>query len=170
MQLWTHQPTGFQIDSASLVIDPARGQYWSCQIVGSRYRDVLPKLQELVGASQFLWCCTVPGQFVRVTEQMDLVEWELNVPESQILRCIRASVWEAIVRGESDDWENLFRVGAPVAGIDIHVLVRVPLPAGTARSHGQLRPLYTRERLEHLKDVTERSRNLPAHEREPYDW
>jgi hypothetical protein len=170
MQLWTYHPTGFQVDAADLIIDPARGQYWRHDEPGFRYQEVFPKLQKLVGTNQFLWCYTVRGQCIRVTEDMELVEWELNVQESHILRFFRSYVWEAIVRSKGDDWVNLFVSGKPEAGQDIHALVVVPLPRGTAQSRGILRPLHSKESLKYAKEVAERSRNLPASERDAYDF
>src|SRR5262249_39043968 len=108
MRLWTYQPGDFRIDTADLVIDPARGYYWHYRAPGFRYREMLPVLQRRFGTDQFLWCYSIRGEFIRASEDHDVVEWALNVPDFQILGLIRASVWEAIVRSQSDNWSNLF--------------------------------------------------------------
>jgi len=131
MQLWTHHPTGFQVDYADIVIDPTKGRYWRDETPGLRYRDVLPKLQKLVGTAQFLWCFTIR----ELPENTDLVEWELNVPESQILRFLQSWVWEEIVWTNRADWHNLFVDGRPTAGKGIHALVSVPLPSAWVKRH-----------------------------------
>jgi hypothetical protein len=131
MQLWTHHPHGFRLDSAHIVIDPTKGRYWRDNIAGLRYRDVLPKLQQLLGTRQFLWCYTIRTQ----PQNADLVEWELNLPESQILRFVHSWVWETIVWGNPDGWQNLFADGRPDAGKDIHALVSWPLPPAWVKCH-----------------------------------
>src|ERR1700687_2181663 len=161
--------SGFQVDAAELVIDPAKGQYWCLQMPGFRYREALSKLQERVGTSQFLWCYTVRGSCIRPTEDVDLVEWELNVSESQILRFFRSHVWEAIVRSDSNGRENLFVVGKPELGEDIDAVVLAPVALGTASAHGLLRPAYSKDSLKYAREVADRSRNLPASERQVDD-
>jgi hypothetical protein len=170
MQLWTYHPTGFQVDAPDLAIDPKRGQYWWHEATGFRYREVLPKLQQVVGVRQFLWCYTFRGQCLRVQEAHDVVEWELNVPDSNILGFLRSSVWEDIVWSRSNDWSGLLVAGTPEASKNIHALVFVPLPPGTARCHGLLPPQHTSEMLRYAAKVAEASRNLPKHERDVYDF
>jgi hypothetical protein len=171
VQLWTHHPSGFQIDAPDLVIDPTKGQYWRCQGPDFRYRDVLPKLHQFVGTSQFLWCCTVRGQFIRPTEDTDLIEWELNVPQPQILRFYRASVWEGIVRGKSADWNSLVIAGNPPAGVDTHALVRIPLKPTWVKCHGELRPQISREALERANKALQSSHVEDQKLRQEYpDW
>jgi hypothetical protein len=92
MQLWTYHPGDFRIDAADLVIDPVRGYYWHYSAPGFRYREMLPVLQRRFGTDQFLWCYSIRGEFIRASEDHDVVEWALNVPDSQILGRIRASV------------------------------------------------------------------------------
>jgi len=139
MQLWTHHPSRFQIDAVDLVVDPTQGEHWHMEARNFRYRDVLRALCGRLGTSQFLWCCTRRGQFRRLIAECDLVEWELNVPESQILAFIRGRVWEDIVWSRSDDWGELIIEERPeLADPYINALVRVPLLSEWVTCHGQL--------------------------------
>jgi hypothetical protein len=140
MRLWTHHSSDFLVDAPDLVVDPTQGRYWRGKFPDFRYRDVLPRLQNLVGTTQFLWCYTIREK----PQDTDLVEWELNLSDSQILRFIRSWVWEGIVCSNPTDWGDLFVASKPNPGRDIHALVLVPLPRGTAKSYGQLRSLPER--------------------------
>lgn len=139
MRLWTHHPEAFQLNDADLRIDPTMGKYWQYQATNFRYREVLPILIKLIGTDQFIWCCTVRGQFKRTTSKKDLVEWELDVPAPQILAFYRASVWDGIVWNRSPDWDGLFvDISQGVADTEIHALVRIPIRREWAICHGQL--------------------------------
>jgi hypothetical protein len=59
------------------------------------------------------------------------------------------------VRSQSDNWSNLFVTDGTEAVPGIHALVRVPLPAGTARSNGPPRPQFTNADLEYARKVLE---------------
>ena len=152
MQLWTHHPSDFPVNDPDLVVDYTKGMYAQPSMEGSngfRYRNVLPKLHTLVGTTQFLWCCTERGRYERVTEDVDkdLLEWEINVPLTQILRFHLVSVWEDIVWGRSDDWQDLLiEVGEtePAANdlSDLGALVRVPLEPKSTTCHGPLQAKY----------------------------
>src|SRR5580704_15732454 len=105
MQLWTHQPSPFRLDVLPLPLDPKRGAYWNAvQGPDFCYQEVAPLLWELVKTDQFLWCCTLRGMFQRQTADVDLVEWEINAPQSSILAYIDALIWEDIVRGKPRKW------------------------------------------------------------------
>ena len=154
MQLWTHHPSDFPVNDPCLVVDHTKGVYWQSDMQGSngfRYRAVLPKLHALIGTDQFLWCLTERGRYERVRENVDkdLMEWELNVPLTQILRFYRESVWDKIVRSQNDNWEHLLiavRETEPRASelTDVGALVRAPLHPKWARCNGQLPPTYPR--------------------------
>lgn len=137
IQLWTHHPTDFPLDDPSLRIDHTRGEFWRMKQRGFRYRDMLPILSDRLGTDQFIWCCTKRGKFQRMTEEDDLVEWELNVPAAQVLAVYRVQQWEDIVWSRSDNWEDLIHDFdlADYLGEDVGALVRVPLPARVARRH-----------------------------------
>jgi hypothetical protein len=167
IRLWTHHPSGFKINAVDLAIDSTIGKHWRYQEAGFRYREVLPKLHQLLGTTQFLWCCTVRGQFIRPTEDIDLVEWELNVPVDQIL-FYDAYIWEDIVRSKSNDWENLFITGKPDAGDGIHALVLLPLVPTWVKCHGQLRPQVTRKAQEIAKKAWRSFRNTDPKLRQKY--
>jgi hypothetical protein len=128
MQLWTYQPLGFCIDDLELIVNPKLGSYWNDECwIRPRYREMLPKLIRMLGTDQFLWCCTayytwfsIPGRPVE--------EWELNIPESQILAFIREPIWGGILRGDDRDLASIIVAERPVQpGMNITALVRVPL-------------------------------------------
>jgi signal peptidase I len=102
-----------------------------------------------VGTNQFLWCCTLRGMFIRPSEEIDLVEWEISAPPAKILAYISSPVWEDLVWNKSDKWDGLIVMEPPALGHkDIHALVSIPLLPGCARCYGLLRPQYTREQME----------------------
>jgi len=141
VKLWTHHPSEFTVDDPNLVIDQRQGRYWKDCGRGFRYSEMLSKLCSRIGTDQFLWCCTARGQFIRMSACIDLVEWEINVPESQIVAFYRESVWETIVHGQSDDWDVLIigsSDGITGAGDRIGALVRAPLRTEWATCHGPL--------------------------------
>lgn len=170
MQLWTHHPSTFHLADANLIVDPTVGHYWNNHKADFRYRDVLPQFQSLVGTTQILWCCTVRGQFIRPTEDTDLVEWELNIPEPSRVRFFRSSVWEDIVRGKIDDWSSLFVDGIPEPSGDIHAIALLPLQANWIKCHGPLRPLRSQADLERARRVAESSAQMNPELRNEYDW
>src|SRR5262245_30671146 len=160
MQLWTHHPSSFRVDALVLPIDPKRGEYWNQQMGNFRYREVAPMLWEKVGTDQFLWCCTVRGLFFRVTEDQDLVEWEISAPPCKIIAYVSSPVWEDLVWSRSDSWDDLFIKDAPTLGHkDINALASVPLPSGCVKRHGQLPPKHTREQMERAAELV---RNRPS--------
>jgi len=98
--VWTHHPHAFPLTAPDLVIDPTKGDNWNAKdpVYRDRYRRILRQLQELLGTTQFLWCCMEQGEFVRTTEEVDLVEWELDIPESHVTSLYRENVWEDLLR------------------------------------------------------------------------
>jgi hypothetical protein len=174
VRLWTYQPSDFRPDAKK--IDPTRGRYWRDEARGFRYRKILTKLQKLVGTDQFLWCYTVRPPNPRVIEDVDVIEWELDVPLSHVLRFIHSHVWEGIFRSQRDDWENLddwknlLIEGEPSPGEGVHALVRWPLPDGALRSHRQPQPQHSAASLKYAEEVKKASENLPAAERDAYDF
>lgn len=139
MRLWTHHPSTFQVDDPHERIDRTLGEYWKDSMGPDfRYREVLPRLQNLVGTDQFLWCCTVRGCYP-VGETTDSIEWELNEPFSQILAFYRETVWLDIILGRGDDWDNLLIQGISeeeAADKDIGALVRFPVTGRPIRRLG----------------------------------
>ncbi len=147
MKLWTYHPSTFTVDDPNGKIDSKRGTYWNDESL--QYRTALPQLQQLLGTDQFLWCCTTTGCFVRTTEEIDLVEWELDVPTSEILAFYRVSVWEDIVHGRSAVWANLFIDNlseVEAANRDVGVWIRFPLISGSVTRCAPLPPLYPKRR------------------------
>lgn len=145
MQLWTHHPSNFPVNDPNLKVDYTKGQYAQPDKVGGialRYREVMPKLHETVETTQFLWCCTQRGCYPKAMEE-DSMEWELNVPLTQILRFYRVTVWENILKNQNDDWKRLLIAVCetePAANYpnDLGALVRVPLKLDWVKCHGQL--------------------------------
>jgi hypothetical protein len=155
MQLWTHHPSTFRLDLPDLKLDPKRGSYWRIKDESFRYRELAPRLWEMIGTDQFVWCCTIRDWFMN-SEDADLVEWEINSPPSRVLAFVRSPVWEALVWSKSDSWDGLF-LDPPTEGReDVHALVTVPLVGVIC--HGQLRPKLTREQEEEAREV---QRNPP---------
>ena len=150
MELWTHHLVEFPVNDPNLIVDHTRGQYWEEEMIGVDgfcYRDVLPRLHTCLGTTQFLWCCTRRDCYPRASEDVDkdLMEWELNVPLTQVLTFYRGSVWEDILWSKSDNWDRLLiAVGetAPAGNQlnDLGALARVPLEPKWAKCHGQLPP------------------------------
>jgi len=170
MQLWTHHPSAFQLADPRLIVDPTKGQYWNSNEIGPRYREVLRRLQKTVGTDQFLWCCTTRGQFIRPTEETDLVEWELNIPDPSRMIFFCCSVWEDIVRSKCDDWSRLFVAELPEPNPDINAVVLLPLQAHLVKCHGQLRPKHSNAKLERARRIMEASPRLNQEERNQYNW
>jgi hypothetical protein len=75
MQLWTYHSPGFPVDTIR-EIDHTLSQWWGHEEYGPRYREILPKLWDIVGTKHFLWCMGHHHPIADVGE----VEWELNVP------------------------------------------------------------------------------------------
>lgn len=141
MKLWTHHPDKFKVDDPDLMIDHTKGGYWHHEEKGFRYRDVLPVLVKRIGTDQFLWCCTVRGEFERVSEDVDLVEWELDIEYSQILAFYNVPIWDDLVSSRNDEWENLV-LDTGEADQNVGALVRVPLGPTTATRIGPLEVKY----------------------------
>jgi len=159
MKLWTHHPSSFRVETLLDPIDPKQGQYWNYQERNFRYREMAPMLWNLLGTDQFLWCCTLRGVFVRPTEDVDLMEWEINAPPCRIIAYISSPIWENLVWSKSDSWDGLVAKNPPRLGHkDIHALVSVPLPAGSVVCHGQLPPQYTHQQMEEAAQLV---RNPP---------
>lgn len=145
MKLWTHHPSDFQLDTAA-EIDHTRGQYWNLNMRDFRYREVLLRLHQHIGTDQFLWCCTVRGGFMRTTEEIDWVEWELDIPESEVLKFYRVPIWEDIVWSRSDDWDQLFvdKAEADIPNQNVGALVKFPVRREWVKCHGPLPVRYPR--------------------------
>ncbi len=148
MNLWTYHPSTFRLDNPDAKIDSTQGVYWNEDSL--QYRKVLPRLQQLLGTDQFLWCCTTPGCFVRTTEEIDLVEWELVVPNSEIVAFYSVPVWEDIIYGRSSAWDDLVLEGLTeqrAATKDVGAWIRFPLRPDSITRFGPLPPLYPKFRL-----------------------
>ena len=152
MQLWTHHHSSFAVDAPDIHIDPRQGDFWRQeQRPDFRYREILPLLWERLATDQFLWCCTKRGTYPRVTDDIDLAEWELNVPTKQIIKLYSGSVWLRLLAAPNDDdWAKLMITleGANLEEDKIGALVSVPLPAGCAKCHGLLPAWHKAHRVQ----------------------
>ncbi len=127
--VWTNHPSSFPLTSPNLRIDPTTSRHWRDRL----YREALPKLHKrLKGETQFLWCLTRPNMFVRVSESIDLVQWELNVSEDMVLTLYREEIWDDLYHQRSEDWGSLF---ADKLGESVGVLVRLPIDPSLATCH-----------------------------------
>jgi hypothetical protein len=170
VQLWTYHPSSFRVDARDLRIEPTLGDYWKYEEKGFRYREVAPALWKLLGTNQVLWCFTQRDGYQRVSEEHDVVEWEIWAPPSRVLAYINYPVWGDFVRSKPADWDDLFLMNAPSNGHrDIHALVAVPLPDCGATCRGPLRPKVTREQMERADVVKIKSMADPKL-REVYDF
>jgi hypothetical protein len=127
MKLWTYHPITFRPDDPNVEIDPSKGMCWSMKSL--RYREVLPRLHQLLGTDQFLWCWTTKDDFTRTSKEITImVEWELDVPLSEIWAFYSVPIWDDIVSGKSEAWETLVvpKEGA-VANKDLAAWIRFPL-------------------------------------------
>jgi hypothetical protein len=136
VKLWTHHPSAFRLDDLEARIDSTRGKYWKNKNLG--YRDVLPKLHKRLGTDQFLWCCTAKGCFIRLSEGVDLIEWELAVPTSEILAFYSVPAWEDIIRGQCQAWDGLFIESVQAGSEGVGAWVRFPPQVGTIKCLGPL--------------------------------
>lgn len=182
MRLWTYHPNGFRIDDEEVVIDPTKGTYWN-ESLTPRYKEALPRLCEMLGLEKFpLWCFTTPGCWTAV-ENQPVVEWELSVPDWQILGFVRAPPWDDILKDKGDHWANVVVQERPVKPDPyVSALVRVPLlPDWEAVCRGWVvSPLWLKEalflksrpslRLENLKKYRDRAADpkRTAYERKVY--
>ncbi|MFK8115680.1 MAG: hypothetical protein AB8B91_26025 [Rubripirellula sp.] len=129
IRVWTHHPSTFPITSPNLVVDATRSVYYRSQ----EYRDAIHELHHhLKGETQFLWCLTARKTFERHSESIDLIEWELDVPASQILTFYREDVWEPIYHGRSHHWADLL---TDLPAENVGALVRVPIDPSWATPH-----------------------------------
>ena len=129
MKVWTHHPSTFPLTASNLIVDATKSIYYQSR----EYRDAIQNLhRHLQGETQFLWCLTSRKTFVRHSESVDLIEWELDVPTSQVLTLYREDIWDEIYRGKSQDWPSLF---TNTVTENVGALVRVPIDPSWATQH-----------------------------------
>jgi hypothetical protein len=140
MPYWTAHPTGLMIDAPDFEPDPTKGHYWKMEDEGFRYRECLPKLWDIIGTRNFVWCFLELGRNERLTETDEPYdEWELNVPRSEVLAFVRGTLWHDIIWSRSDEWDTLLIYDElPPREENIQALVSVPLPTGSATCLGLL--------------------------------
>ncbi len=143
MKLWTFHPSDFPLDDPSQPIIHERGTYWDCPTT-PRYKTAIRKLHELVDNDQVLWCYTVRDTHIHFHE-IDEIEWELNIPFCQIQAFYSVSIWDGILHGRRDDWDNLVLHGmTPQNAVreDVGALVRWPLNPCCVKRLGTPPPKY----------------------------
>lgn len=129
MKVWTHHPGTFPLTAPNLIVDASRSIYYR----SLQYRSAIHELhRRLQGETQFLWCLTSRNTFQRHCESIDLIEWELDVPNTQILTLYREDAWENIYHGRSSDWDALF---TETVAENVGALVRVPIAPSWATPH-----------------------------------
>ena len=135
-QFWTYHPDAFRVDNPTLKLDHTQGTYWDVKYGGMpTYRQARPKLVQLLGVNDFLWCCPIRGLLERYTLAHDLVEWEINVPASQIVSWLDNLQWEKFVRDPSMATTGLL-ISQPTTPSKDHVaFVAIPLKPGQAIRH-----------------------------------
>ena len=154
-RLWTYQSVGHLITGP---IDPTNGYFWNAEDYLPRYREAENFIFEKFNTNQFLWCCTVSDCWP-ITNYQEYCEWELNVPESQILAFIRESIWDPILRGEPENLENVFVTGRPIIPHrDISALVKAPPSPKWIKCHGKLVSKEWREEAEMLMTADTKKR------------
>ena len=84
-------------------------------------------LQNKLETTQFLWCCLKRGQFFRITWEHDIVEWELNVPDSHVISLYREDIWLDLYHGRAEKWDNLLIDGLDCVGEKAGAFVKVPI-------------------------------------------
>lgn len=143
MKLWTFHPSNFRLDDPTPSIIHELGKYWGSQTT-PRYAAVLQRLHQLLGNDQILWCYTLKDNHWHF-DGVDEIEWELNVPFSQIEALYDVQLWENILYGRNEDWDNLIldRLTAESAANEcVGALVKWPLPPEYVQCLGAPRPRY----------------------------
>ncbi len=126
MKLWTYHPITFRPNDPNGKIDPRKGMCWGNSSL--RYRQALPRLHELLGTDQFLWCWTTRGSRSSKEVCLLLHEWKLEVPLSEILAFCNIPIWDEIVDGKGEAWDRLFvEKTTAVAEDNLAAWVRFPL-------------------------------------------
>jgi hypothetical protein len=147
VKLWTYHPSDFRLDDPAVNIDPSKGTYWSLETI--RYREPLAKLQQLLKTDQFLWCCTTRDCFVRVSEEIDLTEWELTIPFCDVLGFYSVQAWEGIIQGQDNEWQNLLieNISEEAAASEgVGAWVRFPVPSEATKCLGPPQPVYPKRK------------------------
>lgn len=160
MKLWTYHPPDFRIDDPELHNDPSRGRWWNDPALC--YESSLRRLCEMIGTDDFpLWCLTLPdSRSFSTYESKWSIEWELDVPEGEILAFINARPWDSILRQESHDWDNVIIKEKPFSGhSDISAVTRLPLsPECAVICHGPHVRKEWRDKAEELRNRPERTK------------
>jgi hypothetical protein len=105
MRLWTWHTPDFSLLEGS--VDHSRSVYFQTHPgVPAAYRELAKRL----GTDQLVWCYTAPNQHHYIASD-NKVEWELDVPDGEIVALIDAVAWSriigqnlAITRELSDRW------------------------------------------------------------------
>ena len=154
MQLWTYHPANFRLDDPRPLahLDPALGPYWNDPTLC--YERSLRRLLKTIGVEQFpLWCFVAPDCWGLPDVCDGPTEWELAVPESDVLTFIRSHLWDAILKGHTNSWHDLIVMERPVAlATDITAIVQFPLlPHWNVINHGRVVPKPWKNEANNLK-------------------
>ena len=137
MQLWTLHPEELRIDDPDLVIDSSLGMYWNNPNEGlrTRYREVLPLFQDQIGTDQLLWCCVERHKFT-LGRKVEIIEWELSIPDNSKARLFETQIWADILYSKTDDWDDLFVENIPTDLKGISAVALLPLEENWIICHG----------------------------------
>ena len=95
-------------------------------------------MHKLLGTDQFLWCWTTRGSRSFKEFCLLLLEWELDVPLSEILAFHSVPIWDEIVGGKSEAWDRLsIEKATAVAEENLAAWVRFPLRDCSIRCLGR---------------------------------
>lgn len=86
VQLWSYHLSDFSLIKGC--VDPEKSGH------ARRYRAAYERLWGILGTAQFIWCCTSRECWRR---QSGYCEWQLEVPQNQILRIVDCMVWNGIL-------------------------------------------------------------------------
>jgi len=145
--VWTIHPIDFDLLQPGLGYDHECGNYWNCRETRRRYREVLPYLHRVFAVDEILWCLSsLVGWWM--SEFLDNVAWELEVPTSLILAHFDENAWGRVVKEPSDTPLDLSILSLPKEypiKNKCEVLVRWPLgpdckitKRGSLRRNGQI--------------------------------
>lgn len=97
MKLWSWQERSF--DPTRDRVDLTRSRHFNNKKI-QHIQEGYAILRELIGSDQILWCYSSRnGYLLRRKKKTDLVEWELEIAQSDILAFVDEVRWERLIQG-----------------------------------------------------------------------
>jgi len=93
MRLWTYQWPDFRLTDCNLKVDFNKSRYAK---TFPKYKDACKRLSDLLGTDQIIWCYTRQNEYIYLPGEAPM-EWELEIPEDQILAYICSYTWNKIL-------------------------------------------------------------------------